>query len=86
MKKKNLRTIFFVVVLAFVTGYNVYSSQRSTEMSDIALANVEALAWDEMIGTDMTYRLYPCPHSARNECVMSDDIRRETCSSSSHCN
>lgn len=46
MKKKIFNVGVFVAV-ALVAGYNVYSSQKSDDMSDIALANVEALANDE---------------------------------------
>lgn len=43
MRKKVLN-IGIIVGLVLATSYNVYSSQQPTEMSDIALANVEALA------------------------------------------
>ena len=38
--------IFIVefAVFAFVAGYGVYTSQKETAMSDLAMANVEALA------------------------------------------
>lgn len=34
-------------VFAFVAGYGVYTSQKETSMSDLAMANVEALASGE---------------------------------------
>lgn len=37
----------FVATFALVASYSVYSTQQNTEMSDLALANVEALAWNE---------------------------------------
>lgn len=50
MKKFMLKAIL-VVALAAVAGYGVYTSQRSqTELSDTALANVEALAEYESLG------------------------------------
>lgn len=36
--------ISFVAVFAAVAGYGVYTSQKSEVMSDLVLANVEALA------------------------------------------
>lgn len=36
--------IAFVAVFAAVAGYGVYTSQKTEFMSDLALANVEALA------------------------------------------
>ena len=51
MKKKIIRSVF-VVAFAMVAGYNVYCSQKPAEMSDMALANVEALARDEVWGCD----------------------------------
>lgn len=37
----------FVAALVTVAGYGVYASQKSDAMSDLMLANVEALARDE---------------------------------------
>ncbi len=45
--KKNFKTVFILAVLAVLGGVNVYNSQSETDMSDIALANVEALADDD---------------------------------------
>ena len=45
--KKNFQTVFILAVLAVLGGVNVYNSQSETDMSDIALANVEALADDD---------------------------------------
>ena len=41
--------IAFVAAFVAVAGYGVYASQKSDVMSDLALANVEALAWNEII-------------------------------------
>lgn len=43
MKKKVLG-IIAVVAIAAVAGYNVYTSQNNSNLSDLALANMEALA------------------------------------------
>lgn len=45
--KKNILKVTLVIALVLVAGYNVYTSQRSVTISDLALANVEALAADE---------------------------------------
>lgn len=37
----------FAVIFAVVTGYSVYASQKPDVMSELALANVEALASGE---------------------------------------
>ena len=47
--KSNLFKIAFVVAIAVVGGINVFNAQKSETLSDIALANVEALANDEDI-------------------------------------
>lgn len=43
MKKKILKAAF-VATFAMIAGYGVYNSQKDVVLSDIALANVEALA------------------------------------------
>ena len=45
--KKKIRAVMMVAAVALIAGVNVYHSQRTTEMSDMALANVEALANNE---------------------------------------
>ena len=40
--KKNIFTIFFASAFALMAGYVVYASQQEVEMSDLAMANVEA--------------------------------------------
>ena len=45
MRKKILGASF-VVAMAAIAGYNTYANQTKIEMSDMALANVEALAND----------------------------------------
>ena len=46
MKNKLMGTISIVAVAA-VAGYNMYSSRSEIRLSDLALANVEALAQNE---------------------------------------
>ena len=68
MKKNFIRTAF-VAVFALMTGYSVYASQQEKTMSDLALANVEALAQGEVIiGT-------PCRETCINcWCIYGGDI------------
>ena len=42
--KKNMFKVAFVVAIALVSGINVFNAQKSSTMSEVALANVEALA------------------------------------------
>ena len=46
--KKILRKILVALIVASV-GYGVYASQQDVEMSDLAMANVEALAEGEVV-------------------------------------
>lgn len=44
---KNLFKVAFVAAFAAIAGYGVYANQKSDAMSDLTLANVEALASGE---------------------------------------
>lgn len=44
---KKFVKIGFVAVFAAIAGYGVYVNQKADAMSDLALANVEALAQSE---------------------------------------
>lgn len=60
MKKNNIKSILIAAVAIFA-GYNMYQSNVKTEgMSDIALANVEALAQDEAGGWYCVGEFYTC--------------------------
>ena len=53
--KKNLLKGLAVAALAMIAGYNMYQAHSETEgMSELMLANVEALAGDEL-GTNNCY-------------------------------
>ena len=47
MKGKFVK-IAFIVAVAVMSGINVFNAQKSVQLSDIALANVEALALPEV--------------------------------------
>ena len=49
MNKKVLKVAFFAAI-ALVSGINVFNAQKSDVLSDVALANVEALAQSESDG------------------------------------
>lgn len=44
---KTIRAVMIFAALTLVGGINVYNSQKTVAISDIALANVEALADEE---------------------------------------
>ena len=48
--KKNILKATLVAAFALIAGFNVYNSQKSDVMSELALANVEALAGGESGG------------------------------------
>lgn len=51
----------FVAASAFIAGYGVYASQQEESMSDLAMANVEALASGESSYSDCQVYCYECP-------------------------
>ena len=52
--KKNIVKLVFASAFALLAGYSVYDSQQNIEMSDLAMANVEALARGE--GSGIPYK------------------------------
>ena len=54
--KKNRMKAALVAVVGLVAGINVFNAQKAEVLSDIALANVEALALTESEGD------YYCPY------------------------
>ena len=62
MKKKMLK-VAFVAAIVMVSGINVFNAQKTEIMSDIAMANVEALAQGEI--TVLT----PCFQVPDNYCI-----------------
>ena len=49
---KKFMKVTFVAIFAVTAGYGVYSSQKADVMSELALANVEALASGESSTTN----------------------------------
>lgn len=57
---KIIKTLF-VAAFALVAGYSVYSTQQNTKMSDLAMANIEALSQTETSGSSCHYQItYSC--------------------------
>ena len=52
MNKKVLKVVF-IATIALVSGINVFNAQKSDVLSDIAMANVEALATEEFDVEDL---------------------------------
>lgn len=52
--KKKIMGIIAVAAIAAVVGYNVHASHNNVKLSDLALANVEALAGNESSATTHT--------------------------------
>ena len=52
--KKNILKATLVAAFGLIAGFNVYNSQKSDVMSELALANVEALADDAESGEVFT--------------------------------
>lgn len=55
--KSNLIKVAFVAAIAMVSSINVFNAQKSEPLSDIALANVEALANFSIRGFEEDWRL-----------------------------
>lgn len=49
--RKKIFAVMIVAVVAAFAGYNVYQSQNVTVLSELALANMEALASGEYPGS-----------------------------------
>ena len=66
MGTKILGVIAFAAIAAAAAGWNYQQNKNEVQLSDLALENVEALAWDE---NKSNYHLFPCfKDSERPEC------------------
>ena len=66
--KKNILKATIVAAFALIAGMNVYNAQQSDVMSDLALANVEALAGGESGG------VHCCPDPGDSCTLSSGDV------------
>ena len=62
--KRKLIKMAFVIAIAVLGGINVFNAQKSGTLSDVALANVEALADNEM-DSDMCSTFSGYAHSEK---------------------
>ncbi len=53
--KKNILKVTLVAAFALIAGYNVYISQKADGMSDLAIANIEALASNGEANPNISY-------------------------------
>ena len=80
---KKLFKVFVATMVAVVTVCSVYAGRKKEVLSDLALSNVEALAWPPEGRS--CFRLFPCPYSPGNECIMKQDANRPECYAISYC-
>lgn len=59
---KRIIKITFVAALAAMAGYGVYTNQKAESMSDLMLANVEALADEEITSGIWVVTVYSPSH------------------------
>ena len=59
MRSKFIK-VAFVAAVALVSGINVFNAQQSEPLSDVALANVEALADGELLDKVMECGKHGC--------------------------
>lgn len=67
--RKNFFATMIVAVIGAFAGYNIYQSQNTNTLSDLVLANVEALASGEGSGN------YKCVAPFTAMCSMEGSIR-----------
>ena len=61
MKNKFLKSVF-VIAIAMIAGINVYNAQKTVVLSDVAMANVEALADYEVGKGNWIVTIYTTDH------------------------
>ena len=52
--KKNIMKVALVAVVGLIAGINVFNTQKAEVLSDVAMANVEALAQVQNSGSTIT--------------------------------
>ena len=79
---KKIMKIAFVAAFAAVAGYGVYANQQSETMSDLMLANVEALAGIEY---DRPFYVAPCKNGPGSECRSTKYDEGNRCGTLTYC-
>lgn len=74
--KKNILKATLVVAFALIAGMNVYNAQQSDVMSDLALANVEALASGESSTTNRYQTMGYCAPLNMNYMCTQDELQK----------
>lgn len=54
---KKIKSIAFVAAFAAIAGYGVFVNQKTDEMSELTLANIEALAQSESSSGGCRFRI-----------------------------
>ncbi len=74
---KKMIKIAFVAAFAAIAGYGVYANQKSEVLSDLTLANVEALAGSGETTIECCLALWgTCKGDIKaHMCVLQDDLR-----------
>lgn len=82
MKKKGF-VVVFIIAVAIVAGYNVYQLQKVDGLSSLAVANIEALANDEVkLGYERTTTQCPPPIEYQSSVSCSSGGDESECSPS----
>lgn len=86
-----MKKLVFAAVIAFAAvlgGHQFYNSQTVNNLSEIMMANVEALAfdWNDPNEPVFKYYVYPCPELYLNYCVSKYEEYRPYCSKLTFCN
>ena len=76
--KKNILKAILVAAFALIAGFNVYNAQKSDVMSDLALANVEALASGESSTTNRYQTMGYKPYVELQKMVGLSDVKKVT--------
>lgn len=79
--KKNILKVAFVAIVGLILCINMLNAQKTVTLSDIALANVEALSFDEI---KPKYSVFPCPDRYGTECNTAQKDRPE-CYTKTNC-
>ena len=72
--KKNILKVAFVAAIVMATGIQVFNAQKSEALSEVAMANVEALAADDD-STEICVKLVNCECGEFTESPSGDSYR-----------
>ena len=73
MRSKFMK-VAFVAAVALVSGINVFNAQQSEPLSDVALANVEALADGELLDKVMECGKHGCVIDFSWDCLYPTEL------------